>query len=81
MQGEGEWAEGPEEGGVARCYAARCCAELAGDGGMHQALLKSGLADALAERAAALVSLGLRVQVSSCDLKYVLAHAYGPASV
>lgn len=59
LQGEGEWADGPEEGGVARCYGARCCAELAGDGGMHQALLESGLADALAERAAAMVSLGL----------------------
>ena len=54
-QGEGAWEEGPEDGGAARCYAARCCAELAGDGAMHQPLLQSGLADALAERAAALV--------------------------
>ena len=55
-QAEGAWSDGPEEGGIARSYAARFCSELAGDGGMHQALSDSGLADALAERSCELVS-------------------------
>ncbi len=54
-QGEDRWSEGPEDGGTARTAAARCAAELAGDGAVHLALVESGLAEALAVKAAELV--------------------------
>ena len=55
LQGEDRWSEGPEDGGTARTAAARCASELAGDGAAHLALVESGLAEALALKAAELV--------------------------
>jgi len=56
-QGEDRWSEGPEDGGTARTAAARCASELAGDGAAHLALVESGLAEALAVKAAELVRI------------------------
>ena len=56
-QGEDRWSEGPEDGGTARTAAARCAAELAGDGATHAALVESGLAEMLAIKAAELVRI------------------------
>ena len=64
VEGEGKWADGPEDGGSARAAAARCCAELAGNGDAHAALVETGLADALAEQGAELVSTARAVNAS-----------------
>lgn len=56
VQAEGAWADGPEEGGTARSFAARCCAELSGDAKMHPVLQKAGLADALATQSSIMVT-------------------------
>ena len=56
-QSEGQWQEGPEDGGIARTQAARLLAELAAVPDMHPLLVKVGAASALASRGALLVGV------------------------
>ena len=59
LQSQGTWADGPEDGGIARTSAARLLAELAGRPNMHSLLIQSNAAPALAESVAAMVRTGL----------------------
>ena len=55
LQSRGKWSEGPEDGGIARTHAARLLAELAGQPGLHDYLIKLHAASVLADSAAYLV--------------------------
>ena len=55
VQSQGTWADGPEDGGIARTHAARLLAELASQPGMHSLLVQSQAANAIAESVAAMV--------------------------
>ena len=56
-QSQGTWADGPEDGGIARTHAARLLAELANQPGMHSLLVQSQAANAIAESVAAMVRM------------------------
>ena len=55
MQSQGTWADGPEDGGIARTHAARLLAELAAQPSMHSLLVQSQAATAITESVAAVV--------------------------
>ena len=57
MQSEGGWENGPEEGGIARAFAARALAELCAAPELHGTLSMCGAAKALAEHGAEAVGL------------------------
>lgn len=57
LQGQGKWAAGPEEGGLARAHAARALAELCAEPGLHKLLHSSGAVSVLAHHTAELVGL------------------------
>lgn len=56
-QGEDRWDSGPEEGGLAKSHAARLLSELAGYDKLHALMVRSGAAEAVADRGEELVSL------------------------
>lgn len=56
-QGEDRWDSGPEEGGLAKSHAARLLSELAGYDKLHALMVRSGAAEALADRGEELVRL------------------------
>ena len=57
LQSRGKWADGPEDGGIARTHAARLLAELSAQPQLHSFLIKHGAAAAITGAAAVLVSL------------------------
>lgn len=54
-QGEDRWDSGPEEGGLAKSHAARLLSELAGYEKLHGLMVRSGAAEAIADRGGELV--------------------------
>lgn len=54
-QGEDRWDSGPEEGGLAKSHAARLLSELAGYEKLHAIIVRSGAAEAIADRGGELV--------------------------
>ena len=59
MQSENGWEHGPEEGGIARAFAARALAELCAAPELHSTISRSGAAKALAQHGAEAVCPGL----------------------
>ena len=66
MQVEGQWQDGPEDGGIARTQAVRLLAELAGVPELHPLLVKAGAAAALADQGAELVGPSLSAAGLGC---------------
>ena len=56
LQGEDRWDSGPEEGGLAKSHAARLLSELAGYEKLHGLMVRTGAAEAIADRGEELVS-------------------------
>ena len=52
VQSENGWEYGPEEGGIARAFAARALAELCAAPELHSTISRSGAAKALAQHGA-----------------------------
>ncbi|KAL3137901.1 hypothetical protein ABBQ38_005150 [Trebouxia sp. C0009 RCD-2024] len=60
MRGEDRWDSGPEEGGLAKSHAARLLSELAGYDKLHALMVRSGAAEALADRGEELARLSAK---------------------
>lgn len=60
MRGEDRWDSGPEEGGLAKSHAARLLSELAGYDKLHALMVRSGAAEAVADRGEELARLSAK---------------------
>lgn len=72
LQSEGGWESGPEEGGIARAFAARALAELCAAPELHGTISRSGAAKALAEHGAEAVSAACIALLRKCYAIIVL---------
>lgn len=71
LKAEDRWAEGPEDGGMARTQAARLLGELAAAPDMHPLLVKSGAASALAQSGSLLAHASMKEDKTYSDISAV----------